>query len=88
MASLHIMGLLLMAGGLVASPATGALGQLQSQLDELVSSSGGADVQQLAYCRISSKDLLATAESTARGVLQGICNPRNLSMQFKMPNLT
>lgn len=28
-----------------------------------------------SQCRVSSKDLLAAAESAARGVVQGICNP-------------
>lgn len=53
-----------------------ALEQLQVQLDDVVAASGGSSVQQLAACRINSKELLATAESTARGVLQGVCNPR------------
>ena len=60
-----------------------ALDRLQVQLDDMVANSGAgtgaANVQQLAACRIDSKELLATAESTARGVLQGVCNPRQYS---------
>ena len=53
-----------------------ALEQLQVQLDDMVAASASGNVHQLAACRINSKELLATAESTARGVLQGVCNPR------------
>jgi len=55
-----------------------ALEQLQVQLDDMVAASASGNVHQLAACRINSKELLATAESTARGVLQGVCNPRQI----------
>ena len=54
-----------------------SLALLQAQLDEMLTN-GGGQVQQAAACRISSKDLLATAETTARGVLHGVCNPRTV----------
>ena len=85
----HLLGILLLlllprkpclsSANSVAIAAAGnghALEQLQVQLDDMVAASGGANVQQLAACRINSKELLETAESTARGVLQGVCNPR------------
>ncbi|XP_046457190.1 uncharacterized protein LOC124204189 [Daphnia pulex] len=53
------------------------MGQNRSQLDDIKISSGG-DNQVSAYCHISSKELLATAELTTRAILQGICNPREI----------
>ncbi|XP_066971395.1 TNF receptor-associated factor 3 isoform X2 [Macrobrachium rosenbergii] len=44
--------------------------------------STGSDVQSLSYCRISTRDLIATAQSTANRVLQGVCNPRELNDRF------
>ncbi|XP_071514813.1 TNF receptor-associated factor 6 [Panulirus ornatus] len=54
---------------------------LQSMLNHLVQNSG-SDVQSLSYCRISTRDLIATAQSTASRVLQGVCNPRELNERF------
>ena len=67
----------------VALASTSAVGQLRTQLDQdLKSLSGGNDNQQVTTCRINSKELLATAESTARAILQGICNPRKSFVYF------
>ncbi|KAK7081573.1 hypothetical protein SK128_006270 [Halocaridina rubra] len=49
--------------------------ELHSMLNQFVQNTG-ADVQSLTYCRISTRDLISTAQSTASRVLQGICNPR------------
>lgn len=54
----------------------GVLEHLQVQLDQMVGENRGADNQQVAACHINSKDLLSVTETTARAVLQGICNPR------------
>ncbi len=37
--------------------------------------SSAVETTDSSQCRVSSKDLLAAAESAARGVVQGICNP-------------
>lgn len=61
---------------------TSSMGHIRAQLDDVKITSGG-DNQVAAYCRISSKELLATAESTARAILQGICNPSKFFTYFK-----
>ncbi len=60
----------------VALASTSSMGHLRTQQEDGEILSGGKDNQQLTACRISSKELLSVAESTARGILQGICNPR------------
>lgn len=62
---------------------TSSMGQNRSQLDDIKISSGG-DNQVPAYCHISSKELLATAELTTRAILQGICNPRKQFLYLKL----
>lgn len=52
------------------------LGHLRTQQEDVKFSSDGDFQQSSTNCRISSKELLAAAESTARSILQGICNPR------------
>lgn len=52
------------------------LGHLRTQQEDMKISSDGDLQQSSTNCRISSKELLAAAESTARTILQGICNPR------------
>ncbi|XP_064092571.1 uncharacterized protein LOC135205659 [Macrobrachium nipponense] len=54
---------------------------LHSMLNQLAQSTG-SDVQSLSYCRISTRDLISTAQSTANRVLQGVCNPRDLNDRF------
>nr|XP_045582516.1 uncharacterized protein LOC123745740 [Procambarus clarkii] len=54
---------------------------LHSMLNQLVQNTG-SEVQSLSYCRISTRDLISTAQSTANRVLQGVCNPRELNERF------
>ncbi|XP_045029151.1 uncharacterized protein LOC116922116 isoform X1 [Daphnia magna] len=54
------------------------LGHLRTQQEDVKFSSDGDFQQSSTNCRISSKELLAAAESTARSILQGICNPREI----------
>ncbi|XP_068212023.1 TNF receptor-associated factor 2 [Palaemon carinicauda] len=55
--------------------------ELHTMLNQLAQSTG-SDVQSLSYCRISTRDLISTAQSTANRVLQGVCNPRDLNDRF------
>ncbi|KAG7154001.1 putative TNF receptor-associated factor 6-like [Homarus americanus] len=58
-----------------------AADSLESMFNQLVQNSG-SEVQSLSYCRISTRDLISTAQSTANRVLQGVCNPRELNERF------
>ncbi|XP_027217822.2 TNF receptor-associated factor 6 [Penaeus vannamei] len=55
--------------------------EIESMISQLRHASA-AEVQSLRYCKISTPDLLATAQSTANRVLQGVCNPRELNERF------
>ena len=48
----------------------------QLKLGKIAHNNGPIEDSSLSTCHISSKEILAAAEATARAILQGICNPR------------
>lgn len=92
--------LLLFVGQVIDAAVTGTVtnirprnrssGQSQHLDDSTVSTFGGADADQVrsdTVCQVSTKDLLAAAESAAKGVMHGICNPRNPLSPFLFQTL-